>query len=340
MDQRNVQRKEKEQMTAKEMQKRNERAQQLRVIQVDDTNFFVESADGKIAYKAVVSDEKEFCSCMDYQRNAPGDPNFRCKHILAILGCELSESSEKKEFLKKRQPKLDERFVKEIEGKQFVLYSGLLDLATQIGMSSMEVEIVQIPTKENGMMAICKACVQSKLGETFSDVGDANPENCNSKVAKHLLRMASTRAKARTLRTLTNVGMTCLEELGDLNEVIGEENPKTLRTRTTTSKRVKHPEASKNNGGPQKAEHPTSEKTQAQTTDKKNNQNQPTSTSTSGPEPKMSEAQRRAVYNLSRRRGISVDELQKMVMETYGVSLEGLSATDASKFIRTLQMSA
>jgi hypothetical protein len=54
----------------------------------------------------------------------------------------------------------------------------------------------------------------------------------------------------------------------------------------------------------------------------------------------MSEAQRRAVYNLSRRRGISVDELQKMVMDAYGVALEGLSAADASKFIRQLQMSA
>ena len=200
-------------MTAKEMQKRNEKAQQLRVIQVEEGSFYVESGDGKVAYKCLVQDEKEQCTCLDYQRNSPTDPNFRCKHLMAILNC-VPDGGEKKAFLRKRQPKLDERFIKNIEGKDFVLYAGLLDLAHQKGMTSMEVEILQFPNKENGNMAIIKAFAESKLGESFSDVGDANPENCNFKVAKHLLRMASTRAKARALRDFTNIGMTCLEELG------------------------------------------------------------------------------------------------------------------------------
>ena len=71
---------------AKEMVKRNGKAQQLRVIQVDEGNFFVESGDGRVAYKAAVSDEKETCTCLDFQKNSVTDPNFRCKHILAILG--------------------------------------------------------------------------------------------------------------------------------------------------------------------------------------------------------------------------------------------------------------
>ena len=39
-------------MTAQEIQQRNERSQQLRVLQTDDGNtFFVESSDAKIAYR-------------------------------------------------------------------------------------------------------------------------------------------------------------------------------------------------------------------------------------------------------------------------------------------------
>jgi hypothetical protein len=57
-------------------------------------------------------------------------------------------------------------------------------------------------------------------------------------------------------------------------------------------------------------------------------------------QPMMSEAQKRAVWNLSRRRGISVEELQRMVTESYGVELEHLSSRDASSFIRNLQQAS
>jgi hypothetical protein len=57
-------------------------------------------------------------------------------------------------------------------------------------------------------------------------------------------------------------------------------------------------------------------------------------------EPKMSEAQKRAIHNLSRRRGISVDELQRRTLQIYGMELEYLSSKDASSFIRSLQQAA
>ena len=57
-------------------------------------------------------------------------------------------------------------------------------------------------------------------------------------------------------------------------------------------------------------------------------------------QPKMSPAQKRAIYNLSRRRGISVEELEKMALDAYGVELESLNSKDASGFIRNLQQAA
>jgi len=57
-------------------------------------------------------------------------------------------------------------------------------------------------------------------------------------------------------------------------------------------------------------------------------------------QPKMSEAQKRAIYNLSRRRGISVEELETMALDTYQCDLEELSPQDASSFIRNLQQAA
>ena len=54
----------------------------------------------------------------------------------------------------------------------------------------------------------------------------------------------------------------------------------------------------------------------------------------------MSEAQKRAIYNLSRRRGISVEQLEQMVSDAYGCDLESLTSSDAAGFIRQLQQAA
>ena len=57
-------------------------------------------------------------------------------------------------------------------------------------------------------------------------------------------------------------------------------------------------------------------------------------------QPMMSEAQKRAIYNLSRRRGVSVEQLEQMVSDAYGCALESLTSGDASAFIRQLQQAA
>ncbi|SCG83842.1 hypothetical protein DW1_2278 [Proteiniborus sp. DW1] len=107
---------------------------------------------------------------------------------------------------------INEKFIINLQGKSFVTYEGLLDLAHQKNLKSIHVELVQAPTKENNMTAICKATVVTDKG-TFIDYGDASPASVNSKIQPHIIRMASTRAKARALRDLTNVGMTAIEEI-------------------------------------------------------------------------------------------------------------------------------
>jgi len=375
-------------MTAQEALKRNEKAQGLKVWQVDDTWFYVESEDGKIAYKCCISDHGDYCSCGDFATRGKNDPQFKCKHILAVMNSIPKNETQEAQFLEKRKPKLDERFIKNIDGKDFALYVGLLDLAHQKNLTSMEVDLLQIPTKENEHTAICRAIGKTVNGGLFIDVGDANPNNCNAKVARHIIRMASTRAKARCLRDLTNIGMTCLEELGDLTEVIGAENetgravqpPKKDNVKKFPAKQAQaaHPvngdgrkhenenqilnqdkvemavqgntpvlppaeapenktEAERADTKPEKAPKVSAKETKTPVKAKSGNGN-----GKDKPEkiPMMSEAQKSAIYNLSRRRGISVGELEHMALQTFNMPVESLSRENAVTFIRTLQQAA
>jgi predicted nucleic acid-binding Zn finger protein len=327
-------------MTAKELQQRNEKADHLRVLQTDDGQYFVESGEGKILYNVTVSDDGDTCTCGDWSKNVKRDPDFKCKHILAVYQAVPKREVEGAVFLEKQVPKLDDRWIMKIEGKEFVKYPGLLDLGHQKGISSIEVDIVQMPTKDNGNFAVCRATVMSKMGETFIDIGDANPNNCSSKVVRHLLRLANTRAIARALRSFTNIGMTAVEELADFNDAIPEAGQAGQYTQSKTKPKpvAKKPAAR----APKQAPAKTSKPDTAANTGEQNQMPKTESKGAAEPnnQPKMSEAQKRAIYNLSRRRGISVEQLEQMVSDAYGCSLENLTSGDASAFIRQLQQAA
>ena len=371
-------------MTTAESARRIEKSQWLRTWQVDPTTFYVESEDGKIAYKCGFSDNGEYCTCADFITRSKNDPNFKCKHLMSVLNCIPRDEVMEARFLDKRKPKLDERFIKQVEGRDFVLYAGLLDLSHQLHLTGMEVELMQYPMEENDYTAVCKAIARTP-GGIFIDWGDANSQNCNSKVAKHLIRMASTRAKARCLRDLTNVGMTALEELGDINEVVGAEanlsnpalsqkdNLKKFPGRQAKSANGNKPvvESDAGNMKAQDAAKPITAKelpnkpddypkesgqanaVQAKAPSDKPDEDKPASARQAAKPnngngknkaevkvPIMSEAQKSAIMNLSRRRNISVAELESLAMKSFNAPIENLSSTDASQFIRTLQTAA
>ncbi len=284
----------------------------MNVIQFDDTIFYVDSADGRILYKVLVMDNEKktlYCTCPEFTKQIKTNPDFQCEHI----GATLNGNNRNEISGYRKRPKLAEEFIKRIDGKDFVVYAGLLDLAHQRGLQRLEVDLVQFPSEENGRLAICKAVAVAKTGEVFVDFGDADTTNCNQKVAKHIIRMASTRAKARALRDFTNIGITCLEELGDLNEVIGEGYSAAKRKSYNLPK-----EEALFKSVPEK-------------------ETKPSRAEAANSIPGMSDAQKRAILNLSKRKGIGDDQVNKMANENFGVPLDSLSIKDASALIRVLQ---
>src|SRR5919202_5766227 len=119
------------------------------------------------------------------------------------------------------------------QGKQYVLFAGLLDEAHNRGLRGIDTELVQVPTPDNGNVAVVKATVEMEgpdegQGRTFSGIGDASPENVGRNIVPHIIRMAETRAKARALRDAVNVGATALEELADGDDALHTDyHPKT-----------------------------------------------------------------------------------------------------------------
>jgi predicted nucleic acid-binding Zn finger protein len=328
-------------MTSKEIQKRNAKAEQLKVLQSETGYFFVESEKGKILYS--IDLERPNCTCGDFAKNIKKDPNFRCKHILSVMNAIPRQEIESARFLEKQVAKLDERFITNIKGKDFVIYAGVLDLATQKGLLKLEVELLQYPTKDNGNEVICRAVAESKTGKVFADIGDANPKNCHSMIVKHLIRMASTRAKARALRDMCNIGIPAIEELADFDDVIGSETPKkTTRKKTAVKLDTKEPKAKTDSKkkSPLKDESEPKAKSKQPKKSKDEEPKVAPDKQSKSDQPKMSEAQKRAIYNLSRRRGISVEDLEQMSVDAYGCELENLNSKDASAFIRNLQQAA
>jgi hypothetical protein len=105
---------------------------------------------------------------------------------------------------------IDPRHIVQIQGKPFVKFAGLLELAHQRGLQSLSVEW----TFNDPELSLAHAVAGFPFG-TFAESGDATPANVNKKVAPHFRRVALTRAAARCLRLALGIDLVAVEELAD-----------------------------------------------------------------------------------------------------------------------------
>ncbi len=317
-------------MTSTELMKRDERSTDLMVFKANDQDYFVESSKKMISYKVILNNGHRTCSCGDFANNIQKNPEFMCKHILAVMN---ANGSTIPLSTLKHKPKLDDRFITNLKGKDFVLYAGLLDLGHQHGLSSLEVELIQVPTADNGMEAICRATAITSSGQTFVDFGDANPKNCNKLIANHIIRMASTRAKARVLRDMSNIGMTALEEIGGDEEITTQPIAKPKKSTADLKSKVQSLSESDQTGTAKPSKQTGEAKPPKQAGD-----NKQSAQSGNG---KPSSAQVNAIKNLAYRRGLNDEDIDKLAKDKMNIpSFQDLSADQAGKFIKILQQAA
>jgi len=95
------------------------------------------------------------------------------------------------------QLRVPEEFIKPLQGKDFILYGGLVHLATDMGLRGITTALVQLPSEENGNVTIVKATARAvrkidgeEVGFQFEGYGDASPLSVSKMILPHAIRMA------------------------------------------------------------------------------------------------------------------------------------------------------
>lgn len=165
----------------------------------------------------------EKCTC----QQATFRPHEFCKHVFATLIYRKAYAQTKAhveevtsdpgagagvgDARRATGPPIAEEFLYEMHGVKAVLFGGLLHLAHQRGLQALTVEVVSVTET----LAVMRATVTFTDGLTWSDVGDASPQNVGSRIKPHFIRMASTRAMARCLRNALDIPYVCTVELSE-----------------------------------------------------------------------------------------------------------------------------
>ena len=98
-----------------------------------------------------------------------------------------------------------------MHGQEYTKYKGLLYVAHQFTeLKRMQTKLVDFD--KSTRTAISETTVEGSRG-TYTDIGDADPDNVAPRVRGAEIRMSSTRAQSRTLRCYLGIGLTGYEEL-------------------------------------------------------------------------------------------------------------------------------
>jgi hypothetical protein len=95
---------------------------------------------------------------------------------------------------------IDRRYIVNRQGKELILFAGLLDLAHRSGLKRITTQLLQAPSDENAQCCIWRAEVETDNG-TYTGIGDATPLNVGKSIVPHLIRMAECVPLSATILT-------------------------------------------------------------------------------------------------------------------------------------------
>jgi hypothetical protein len=188
----------------------------------DGTAQVASQSHGTTAYHLV----NGHCDCRDY---AKAPHNF-CKHRLSVA---MARRAQELVTAQARNGQVDvppapapaqpdapgeppqgipAQHVVLIQGKPFVKFAGLLQMAHDRGLIALTADW----TYNDGELSLAHAVATFQDGRRFEESGDATPANTNRKVAMHFRRVALTRAKARVLRDALGIDLVAVEELAEV----------------------------------------------------------------------------------------------------------------------------
>jgi hypothetical protein len=155
------------------------------------------------------------CPCPDAAHRAP---DGWCKHKLGAALRKrtverLDEEEERYDVValspEPVAPTIPAEGLTMIQGKPFVRFEALLQMAHAQGLLRLETTVVSV----SEVLCVCQATATFKDGRIFTDIGDATERNVPKHLSPHFIRLSATRASARALRRALNLSECSVEEL-------------------------------------------------------------------------------------------------------------------------------